>query len=161
MRQRTGIGYDLHPLVAGRRLVLGGVEIPYERGLLGHSDADALCHAITDALLGAAGLGDIGQHFPDTDPQYKDARSLNLLRRAVKMVWREKMGVVNVDATVIAEEPLLTPYLPKMRAAIAEVLGVEPDRVNLKATRSEGLGPLGAKQAVAALAVLTLDESSG
>ena len=156
---RTGIGFDVHALAAGRRLVLGGVTIPHERGLLGHSDADALLHAIADALLGAVGGGDIGQHFPNRDPRWKDADSLKLLGVVVAFV-RERGGVVvNVDSTVIAEEPKIAPHVPAMRERIAGVLGVGPDRVSVKATTCEQMGFLGRREGIAAMAVATVEQA--
>ena len=153
---RTGIGYDVHRLIAGRRLVLGGVEIPHERGLDGHSDADALLHAIADALLGAAALGDIGRHFPPADPAFKDADSLGLLVTVRGLLATAGYGVVNVDATVIAEAPRLLPYVEEMRAAIAGALGITADLVGVKATTNEGMGFPGRGEGIAALAVATL-----
>jgi 2-C-methyl-D-erythritol 4-phosphate cytidylyltransferase/2-C-methyl-D-erythritol 2,4-cyclodiphosphate synthase len=150
---RAGIGYDLHRLVDGRPLILGGVTIPFDRGLAGHSDADAVCHAITDAVLGAAGAGDIGGHFPDTDPQWKGASSLELLRRAAAIVFALGMEVGNVDATVIAERPKLAPYVGAMRANIAAALGVAEDRVSLKGKTNEGVGELGRGEAIAVHAI--------
>jgi 2-C-methyl-D-erythritol 4-phosphate cytidylyltransferase/2-C-methyl-D-erythritol 2,4-cyclodiphosphate synthase len=150
---RAGIGYDLHRLVEGRPLILGGVTIPFDRGLAGYSDADALSHAITDAVLGAAGAGDIGRHFPDTDPQWKDASSLGLLRRAAGMVRDVGLEVGNVDASVIAERPRLAPYIEAMRANIAEALGMPIDRVSVKGKTNEGVGELGRGEAIAVHAV--------
>ncbi|MEE9284257.1 MAG: 2-C-methyl-D-erythritol 2,4-cyclodiphosphate synthase [Dehalococcoidia bacterium] len=156
---RIGIGYDIHRFEEGRPLVLGGVPIPGETGLGGHSDADALLHAIIDALLGAAGLGDIGQHFPADDPAYRDADSLELLASAVAMVAEAGLRVESVDATVIAERPRLAPHLAGMRERIADTLGAPPARVNVKATTNEGIGALGRGEGIAALAVALLDES--
>lgn len=153
---RTGFGYDLHRLVEGRRLVLGGVTIPFERGLAGHSDADAVCHAITDAILGAAAAGDIGRHFPDTDPQWKDASSLGLLRRAGEIIRERGLAVGNVDASIVAERPKLTPYLNAMRANVANALGTTADRVSLKGKTNEGIGELGRGEAIAVHAVVLL-----
>jgi 2-C-methyl-D-erythritol 4-phosphate cytidylyltransferase/2-C-methyl-D-erythritol 2,4-cyclodiphosphate synthase len=150
---RAGIGYDLHRLVDGRPLILGGVTIPFDRGLAGHSDADAVCHAITDAVLGAAGAGDIGGHFPDTDPQWKGASSLELLRRAAAIVLALGTEVGNVDATVIAERPKLAPYIGAMRANIAAALGIAEDRVSLKGKTNEGVGELGRGEAIAVHAI--------
>jgi 2-C-methyl-D-erythritol 4-phosphate cytidylyltransferase / 2-C-methyl-D-erythritol 2,4-cyclodiphosphate synthase len=150
---RAGIGYDLHRLVQGRPLILGGVTIPFDRGLAGHSDADALCHAITDAVLGAAAAGDIGRHFPDTDPQWKDASSLGLLRRAAGIVRDGGLEVGNVDASVIAERPRLAPYIDAMRANIAEALGTSIDRVSVKGKTNEGVGELGRGEAIAVHAI--------
>jgi 2-C-methyl-D-erythritol 4-phosphate cytidylyltransferase/2-C-methyl-D-erythritol 2,4-cyclodiphosphate synthase len=150
---RAGLGYDLHRLVEGRPLILGGVTIPFDRGLAGHSDADAICHAITDALLGAAGAGDIGRHFPDTDPRWKGASSLDLLRRAVEIVREHGLAVGNVDATVILERPKLAPHVEQMRATLAEVLGVTLDRVSIKGKTNEGVGEIGRGEAIAVHAI--------
>lgn len=147
---RIGQGYDVHRLVEGRRLILGGVEIPWEKGLLGHSDADVLLHAVMDALLGAAALGDIGQHFPDRDPAYGGISSLELLRRVAELLQAAGYRVGNVDATVVAQAPKLAPCIPAMRANIAAVLGLETDRVSVKATTEEGLGITGTGEAMAA-----------
>ncbi|HWD10477.1 MAG TPA: 2-C-methyl-D-erythritol 2,4-cyclodiphosphate synthase [Solirubrobacteraceae bacterium] len=152
----TGIGYDSHRLAAGRRLVIGGVEIPHARGLDGHSDADVLAHAVTDALLGAAGLGDIGEHFPDSDERWRDADSIALLQTAVGMVRSHDLEVLNVDCTVIMQEPKLAPYREAIRARIAAAVGVEPGRVNVKASTGEGIGFVGRGEGVAALAVVGL-----
>jgi 2-C-methyl-D-erythritol 2,4-cyclodiphosphate synthase len=154
--QRSGIGYDVHRFAAGRRLVLGGVEIASERGLAGHSDADVLLHAIADALLGAAALGDIGRHFPPGDPRWQDADSRDLLARVAGLVAAAGYEVVNVDATVIAEAPRLFPHVPAMCAAIAGALGVPTGAVNVKATTNEGLGFVGREEGIAALAVATI-----
>ena len=153
---RIGEGWDSHALVAGRRLVLGGVEIPHTHGLLGHSDADALCHAITDALFGAAALGDIGHHFPDTDAQYQGADSLALLAEAARRVRAAGWQVGNVDATVIAQAPRLAPHVPAMRQRIAQALGVALDQVSVKAKTAEGLGPVGRRESMEARAVCLL-----
>jgi 2-C-methyl-D-erythritol 2,4-cyclodiphosphate synthase len=153
---RTGIGYDCHPFADGRRLVLGGVSIPDGRGLAGHSDADVLTHAIIDALLGAAALGDIGQHFPDTDERYRDADSLGLLRVAVASVRDAGFEVVNVDATVVIERPKLAGHREDMRRALAASLSVGVECVNVKATRGEGMGFVGREEGAAALAIATL-----
>jgi len=153
---RIGQGWDLHRLVAGRRLVLGGVEIPHERGLAGHSDADVLVHAIIDALLGALGDGDIGTHFPDSDPAWKDAASVELLAAVARRIAGAGWVTVNLDTTVIAQAPRLAPYREKMRAAIAERLGIRPDSVSVKAKTAEGLGPEGAGEAISAQAVVLL-----
>lgn len=150
---RIGHGYDVHRLTEGRKLILGGVEIPWERGLLGHSDADVLTHAVMDALLGAAGLGDIGKHFPDSDPAYAGADSLKLLERVVRLLEERGFAVGNVDATVLAQRPRLAPYIPAMRENLARVMGVEPPRVNVKATTEEGLGFTGSGEGMAAHAV--------
>ena len=150
---RVGFGYDVHPLAEGRRLVLGGIEISHDRGLLGHSDADALSHAVADALLGAAALGDIGEHFPASDPQWKDADSLEILRQVMTQIRAVGLRPVNVDATIIAEEPMLLNHLPAMREKLAECLGLELGDVSVKATRAEGLGSLGRREGIAAHAV--------
>jgi 2-C-methyl-D-erythritol 2,4-cyclodiphosphate synthase len=154
MNFRVGQGYDVHQLVEGRKLILGGVEIPWERGLLGHSDADALLHAITDALLGAVALGDIGRHFPDTDPRYQGADSRVLLRATVALLAERGWRPVNVDATVIAQQPKLAPHVPAMVAAIAADLGIAPDHVNVKGKTNERLGYLGRSEAIEAQAVV-------
>lgn len=155
--RRVGIGYDVHRLAPGRKLVLGGVAIPYELGLLGHSDADVLTHAICDALLGAAGLGDIGVHFPDADERYRGISSLRLLVEVVRLVREAGCTPVNVDATVVAERPKLTPHLPAMKGALGRALGLPPDRIGLKATTSEGLGALGRGEGIAAVAVSLIE----
>ena len=152
----TGIGWDSHRLVAGRPLILGGVEIPFERGLAGHSDADVLTHAVIDALLGAAGLGDIGQHFPDTDERWAGADSLVLLRHVVGLVREHAFGLTHVDTTVVMERPKLGPHRDAIRVRLAEALGVGPEHVNVKATTGEGMGFVGRGEGVAALAVATL-----
>jgi 2-C-methyl-D-erythritol 2,4-cyclodiphosphate synthase len=152
---RTGIGYDCHAFADGRRLVLGGVEIPWERGLAGHSDADVLTHAVIDALLGASGLGDIGQHFPDTDERYRDADSMALLRATVSMLGG--FAIRHVDATVVLEQPRLASYRDAMRASLAAGLGLGVDDVNVKFTRGEGMGFVGRGEGAAALAVATLE----
>ncbi len=154
---RIGHGYDVHKLVAGRKLILGGVDIPHETGLLGHSDADVLLHAISDALLGAAALGDIGAHFPPSDPQWKDADSRVLLRKVVELLNNSGYHVVNVDATVLAERPKLLGHIPTMRQNIANDLGIDMCCVSVKATTEEGLGFTGAKEGIAAHAVCLLE----
>jgi len=153
---RIGQGYDCHALVEGRKLILGGVEIPHDRGLLGHSDADALLHAITDALLGAAALGDIGKHFPDTDPQFKGADSRVLLREAAKRVMATGYRIGNVDATIIAQRPKMAPHIAAMCANVAEDLGVTVGQVNIKAKTNEKLGYLGREEGIATEAVALL-----
>ena len=158
MDLRIGEGWDTHALVPGRRLVLGGVEIPYERGLLGHSDADVLLHAITDALVGAAGLGDIGRHFPDTDERFRGADSVVLLREAVRRVREQGWNLVNVDSTVVAQAPRLAPHIEAMRERIAQALGVAPAQVNVKAKTAERLGPVGMGQSIEARAVVLLTQ---
>jgi 2-C-methyl-D-erythritol 4-phosphate cytidylyltransferase / 2-C-methyl-D-erythritol 2,4-cyclodiphosphate synthase len=150
---RAGTGYDLHRLVEGRPLILGGIWLPFDKGLAGHSDADVVCHAITDAILGAASAGDIGRHFPDTDPRWKDASSVDLLRRAVEIIGELGFGVGNVDATIIAERPKLAPYIDAMRARIAGAIGIEIDRVSLKGKTNEGVGELGRGEAIAVHAI--------
>jgi 2-C-methyl-D-erythritol 2,4-cyclodiphosphate synthase len=154
----VGIGYDSHRLAEGRRLVVGGVEIPYERGLDGHSDSDVLTHAIIDALLGAAGKGDIGQHFPDTDERWRDADSIALLEGVLEMIASDGLQLVNVDCTVIMEAPKLSPHREAIRERLAEVLGLEARRVNVKASTGEGMGFVGRGEGVAALAVASLQE---
>jgi 2-C-methyl-D-erythritol 2,4-cyclodiphosphate synthase len=154
---RVGHGFDVHALVSGRKLVIGGVEIPHARGLAGHSDADVLVHAICDALIGAAGLGDIGRHFPDTDSRYKGVDSRHLLREVVLLLQGRMLRVVNVDSTVIAESPKLAPYLEAMRANIAADLGISIVDVNVKAKTSERLGALGRQEGIAAEAVALID----
>lgn len=155
---KIGIGYDVHKLVSGRKLILGGVEIAYEKGLDGHSDADVLCHAIGDAILGAAKLGDIGQHFPDTDPKYKDANSLKLLNEITKIVNEKGFNVINVDSVVVAQAPKLAPLRDKMRENIASVLGIEVENVGVKATTTESLGFEGRGEGISAQAVALLSE---
>lgn len=155
---RIGHGYDVHKLVEGRDLILGGVKIPYEKGLLGHSDADVLLHAVSDALLGAAGLGDIGRHFPDTDPQYKGADSLELLRIVGRKVRAAGYRVSNVDVTMIAQRPKLKDYIDRMKENIASVLEITPDRVNVKATTEEHLGFTGNGEGMSCHAVCLLEE---
>jgi 2-C-methyl-D-erythritol 2,4-cyclodiphosphate synthase len=159
MTMTAGIGWDSHRLVAGRPLILGGIEIPHPEGLAGHSDADVLTHAVIDALLGAAGLGDIGRHFPDTDPRYAGADSLGLLRTALAAVGQEGWAVVHVDATVVMERPKLAPHRDAIRDSLAGVLGLAPRRVNVKASTGEGMGFVGRGEGVAALAVATLREA--
>lgn len=150
---RIGQGLDVHAFAAGRKLVIGGVEIPYHKGLAGHSDADVLLHAICDALLGAAGLGDIGQHYPDTDPQYSEIDSRRLLRDVAKKLAGLKLEVVNVDATIVAEAPRMAPHVTRMIGNIAADLGVAPGAINIKATTTEQLGFIGRGEGIAAMAV--------
>ena len=157
MAVRTGIGYDVHPFAEGRRLVLGGVEIEHDRGLAGHSNADVLTHAVIDALLGAGGLGDIGEHFPDTDERYRDADSLELLQTVVAMLSTRGLRISHVDATVLLESPKLAPHKEEIRARLAAVLGLASHEVNVKATTGEGLGFVGRGEGAAALAVATLE----
>jgi 2-C-methyl-D-erythritol 2,4-cyclodiphosphate synthase len=153
---RVGEGWDIHALVPGRKLVIGGVEIPFERGLLGHSDADVLLHAITDALLGAAGLGDIGRHFPDTDERFRGADSVVLLAEAARRVRDQGLRIGNVDSTVIAQTPKLAPHIEAMRARIAQALDIAPADVNVKAKTAEKLGPVGEGLAIEARAIVLL-----
>ena len=153
---RIGSGYDVHKLVENRELILGGVNIPYEKGLLGHSDADVLLHAISDALLGAAALGDIGKHFPDTDPQFKGADSRKLLAHVWDLIFEKGYDIMNIDATVIAQRPKLAPHIEQMRKNIAETLKIDMDQINVKATTEEGLGFTGAGEGIAASAVCLL-----
>jgi 2-C-methyl-D-erythritol 2,4-cyclodiphosphate synthase len=157
---KIGIGYDIHRLVKGRRLILGGVELPYERGLKGHSDADVILHAICDALLGAAGLGDIGQHFPNDDMRYKNISSLKLLKSVKTLISSRKYKIGNIDCTVLAEEPKIIPFRIKMIEKIAEVLKIKKENINIKATTNEGVGGIGRKEAIAsfAIAILTRGE---
>ena len=161
MTATAGLGYDCHRFAEGRRLVLGGVEIPHDRGLSGHSDADVLTHAIIDALLGAAGLGDIGEHFPDSDERYRGADSIGLLRATVAMLAEHGFDVRHVDATVVIERPHLAPARAQIRATLADALGVSAGHVSVKATRGEGMGFVGREEGVAALALATLDGPSG
>lgn len=155
---RIGYGYDVHRLEEGRPLIIGGVTIPYKRGLLGHSDADVLLHAITDAILGACAMGDIGQHFSDNDVKYKDADSRVLLRNVMGQIREKGYSVVNVDAIVVAEEPKMAPHIDKMRTRIAEDLGIDKNRVSVKATTSEGMGFEGYKEGISARAVAMIEE---
>lgn len=155
---RTGMGYDVHRLVEGRKLILGGVEIPFEKGLLGHSDADVLLHAIMDALLGAAALGDIGKHFPDTDDRYKGISSVKLLEHVGKLLEEHNYLIGNIDATVIAQAPKILPYRDQMIENIASALGISKDRINVKATTEEGLGFTGKKEGISSMAIASLEE---
>jgi 2-C-methyl-D-erythritol 2,4-cyclodiphosphate synthase len=154
---RSGIGYDLHRLAAGRKLILGGIEVPFEKGPVGHSDGDALAHAICDALLGAAGLGDIGTHFPDTDPKWKDAHSLRFLEHVRGLLADRHLRIMHLDAIVITERPKLGPHFSAMREALARALGIEASRINLKAKTNEGVGAVGRGEAIAAQAIATVD----
>jgi len=154
---RVGFGFDLHPLAAGRPLVLGGVTVEFDRGLAGHSDADVLSHAVGEALLGALALGDLGRHFPDTDPRYRGISSLTLLRHVVELVRARGGRLVNVDATVLAQAPRLALLLPEMAKRLADVLGLEIDRVSVKAKSPEGLGLLGRQEGMAAMAVVSVE----
>ena len=157
MTVATGLGYDRHRFAAGRRLVLGGVEIEHEVGLAGHSDADVLTHAIIDALLGAAALGDIGEHFPDRDERYRDADSLELLRTTVAMLMHRGVSIVHVDATVVIERPHVAPARDEIRRSLAQALGISPEHVSVKATRGEGMGFVGRGEGAAALAIATVE----
>ena len=154
---RAGIGYDLHRLAEGRKLILGGIELPFHKGPVGHSDGDALAHAVCDALLGAAGLGDIGTHFPDTDPKWKDASSLRFLERVRELLIEHQFRIVHVDAVVIAEKPKLGPHFPAMREALAKSLGITASAINLKAKTNEGVDAIGRGEAIAAQAIATLE----
>ncbi len=153
---RIGMGYDVHKLVEGRELIIGGVKIPHTLGLLGHSDADVLLHAVMDALLGAAGLGDIGKHFPDTDPQYKGISSMKLLSHVSEMIEQKGYVVENIDATIIAQKPKMRPHIPQMEQNIADALHISADQVNVKATTEEGLGFTGAEEGISSQAICAL-----
>ena len=157
---RVGMGYDVHKLVKDRKLIMGGVEIPYELGLLGHSDADVLLHAIMDALLGAAALGDIGKHFPDNDPAYEGADSMKLLEEVGKLLQEKAYFIENIDATVIAQRPKLASYIPQMKKNIANVLGIQEGQVNVKATTEEGLGFTGSGEGISAQAVCCIEKAT-
>ena len=157
---RVGMGYDVHRLVEDRKLILGGVEIPYEKGLLGHSDADVLLHAIMDALLGAAALGDIGKHFPDTDPAYKGISSIRLLEHVGKLLEEQNYVVGNIDATIIAQRPKMAPHIPQMRANVAKALQIEESQINIKATTEEGLGFTGSGEGIAAHAAALVEKTA-
>jgi 2-C-methyl-D-erythritol 2,4-cyclodiphosphate synthase len=152
----AGIGYDLHPLVEGRKLMIGGIEVPFDKGSQGHSDGDVLCHAICDALLGAAGLGDIGTHFPDTDPKWKGVSSLLFLEHIRSLLANRRFRIVHIDAIVVCERPKLGPHFPAMRAALAKALGITSDEINLKAKTNEGVDAVGRGEAIAAHAIATL-----
>jgi 2-C-methyl-D-erythritol 2,4-cyclodiphosphate synthase len=154
---RAGIGYDLHRLAEGRKLILGGVEVPFHKGPAGHSDGDALAHAICDALLGAAGLGDIGAHFPDTDPQWKDVSSLRFLERVRDLLVEQRLRISHIDAVVIAEKPKLGPHFPAMRGALANSLAISTSAINLKAKTNEGVDAIGHGEAIAAQAIAILE----
>ncbi|MFN0158244.1 MAG: 2-C-methyl-D-erythritol 2,4-cyclodiphosphate synthase [Bacteroidota bacterium] len=156
MHPRIGYGYDVHRLAEGRKLILGGVDIPHTKGLDGHSDADVLLHAIMDALLGASGLGDIGKHFPDTDPRYKGISSLLLLKHVGDLLTHNRFSIINIDATVALERPKIAPHIPAMLQNIADVLKVTPQQVSIKATTHEGLGFVGTEQGAAAHAVASI-----
>jgi 2-C-methyl-D-erythritol 2,4-cyclodiphosphate synthase len=153
---RSGIGYDLHRLQEGRKLIIGGIEVPFEKGPVGHSDGDVLSHALCDALLGAAGLGDIGTHFPDTDPKWKGVSSLLFLEHVRKLLADRRLRIVHVDAIIICERPKLGPHFPAMRAALAKSLGITADEINLKAKTNEGVGEIGRGEAIAAHAIATV-----
>lgn len=153
---RVGIGYDVHKLAEGRKLIMGGVDIPYEKGLLGHSDADVLLHAIMDALLGAAALGDIGKHFPDTDDRYKGISSIELLKQVGKLLDKNNYIIENIDATIIAQRPKMRPYIDEMRSNIANALGIDAGQVNVKATTEEGLGFTGSGEGISSQAICSL-----
>jgi len=155
---RVGFGYDIHRLVRGRKLILGGVEIPFEKGLSGHSDADVLLHAITDAILGAMGAGDIGKHFPDTDERYRGISSILILRKVLALMKEKGYHLLSVDSTVIAEEPLLAPYIDKIKRTISKEVGSEDIPISIKAKRNEGLGSIGRREGIAAYAVCLLAE---
>lgn len=150
---KIGIGYDIHRLVKGRKLILGGVKIPYSKGLKGHSDADSVIHALCDAILGAAGLGDIGDYFPNTDARYKNISSLKLLKEVKVLVDSKKYKIQNIDCIAIAEEPKIAPFRKRMKKTIAEILDIDEDAVNIKATTNEGIGDIGRKKAIAAFAI--------
>ena len=155
---RCGIGYDVHRLAEDRQLILGGVEIPHSRGLEGHSDGDVLSHAIADALLGAIGAGDIGQHFPNTDESIRDISSIKILQRVSELLAKEKARAVNVDATVISEAPRIAPYIPAMRKKIAQAIGATESRISIKATTNERLGAIGRGEGIAAMAIATVEQ---
>ena len=154
---KVGIGYDIHRLVEGRKLFIGGIEIPYIKGLLGHSDGDVLLHAVCDALLGAAGKGDIGEHFPDTDPKYHNADSAKLLKVVKDLIEQEGFKISSIDTVVIAQEPALLPFKKQIKERVAQILEIDADCVNIKAKTNEGLGELGRKEAIASYAVATLN----
>lgn len=156
---RVGMGYDVHKLTEGRDLILGGVKIPYEKGLLGHSDADVLLHAIMDALLGAAALGDIGKHFPDTDPAYKGASSMKLLEHVGELIEKELYVIGNIDATIIAQRPKMAPHISKMRENVAAALHIDVNQINIKATTEEGLGFTGTGEGISSQAVACLERN--
>ena len=154
---RIGMGYDIHRLVEGRKLVLGGVTIPFEKGLLGHSDADVLVHAVCDALLGAAGLGDIGLHFPDTNSEYKDVASIKILAKTYELIRGKGFSIMNLDSTIFADAPKLSPYRDAMQKNISRTIEIEQDRVNVKATTFEGLGMIGKGEGIGAMCVALID----
>jgi len=156
MDYRTGIGYDIHRLVEERKLILGGIEIPYIKGLLGHSDGDALIHAVCDAILGALNKGDIGEHFPDTDPKFQDISSTQLLVKVKQMLKKEEFQIINIDTIIIAQEPCISPFKEEMKNALSKILEIEPERINIKAKTNEGLGEIGKKEAIACWAVVLI-----
>lgn len=153
---KVGLGYDVHKLVENRKLIIGGVDIPYEKGLLGHSDADVLSHALSDAILGALGLGDIGRHFPDTDPKYKNADSVILLSKVYEIMEKEGYEIGNVDCTIIAQQPKMLPHIPKIKENFAKALKTKQNNINVKATTEEGLGFTGKKEGIAAQAIVLI-----
>ncbi|MBM7870644.1 2-C-methyl-D-erythritol 2,4-cyclodiphosphate synthase [Clostridium pascui] len=155
---RVGIGYDVHKLVNGRKLILGGVHIPYEKGLLGHSDADVLIHAIMDSILGASALGDIGKHFPDTKEEYNGIDSLKLLKEVSKLIMEKNFKIVNIDSIIIAQSPKMAPYIETMKANISNILGIHANQVNIKATTEEGLGFTGRREGIAAQSICMIEE---
>ena len=155
---RVGMGYDVHKLTEGRKLILGGVDIPWEKGLLGHSDADVLIHAVMDALLGAAALGDIGKHFPDTDPAYEGISSVKLLEHVASLLEKKGYGVGNIDAVIIAQKPKMAPHIPQMRANMAKAMGINESQLNIKATTEEKLGFTGREEGIASQAICLLNE---
>lgn len=159
MTMRVGIGYDVHQLVTGRKLWLGGIEIPHDRGLLGHSDADVLIHAICDALLGAAALGDIGKHFPDKDPQYKDIDSKILLRKCGELLAEKGYQIANIDSIVVAQQPKIGPYIPRMRQVMADILEIDIDQISVKATTTERLGFEGRQEGISSHAVVLIEKN--
>ncbi len=161
MNIRTGFGYDVHAFADGRKLFLGGIEVPFEKGLKGHSDADVLLHAICDALLGALSLGDIGQHFPDNDPNYKNIDSKILLQKVGELIFEKGWKISNIDSTVVMERPKLKPYIPQMQKVISEILGIQIDQVSVKATTSEKMGFVGIEEGVKAYATVLLFEDLG
>ncbi len=155
---RVGIGYDVHKLVSGRKLILGGVHIPYEKGLLGHSDADVLIHAIMDSILGASALGDIGKHFPDTKEEYKGIDSLKLLKEVSKLIMEKNFKIVNIDSIIIAQSPKMAPYIETMKENISNILGIHENQINIKATTEEGLGFTGRQEGIAAPSICMIEE---
>jgi 2-C-methyl-D-erythritol 2,4-cyclodiphosphate synthase len=159
LKIRAGFGYDIHRLVEGRKLFLGGVEIPSSRGLIGHSDGDCLIHAIIDALLGAVGEKDIGQVFPDREPEYKDIRSTELLKEVVSRLRKKKAEIINIDSIIVAEEPKLAPYISRMKGVLCPILGIEGDDLGIKAKTNEGLGEIGRREAIASFAQVLVDKT--